>query len=252
MAQGKFADKVVLVTGGSRGIGRATTLAFARCGATVVFCYRSDQTAAQAVCDEGAALPGIIEATRRDVADSHAVGRMVEEVLRKHGRIDVLVNNVGSFPERAFVEIGDVEWAEALAVNLSSVFYCCRAVLPSMMAARSGAIINVASVAGQRGSARHAHYAAAKGGVLALTRSLAREVAAHNIRVNAVAPGRIATDLLMEHATPAEQARWTSDTPAQRLGLPEEVAAAVLFLADPANGYMIGETLCINGGLYMR
>jgi NAD(P)-dependent dehydrogenase (short-subunit alcohol dehydrogenase family) len=227
-------------------------LAFARAGATVVFCYRSDHAAAQAVCDEATPLSGSVQATQCDVTDSSAVQQMVGAVLRSRGRLDVLVNNVGSFPEKAFVEISDAEWSEALAVNLSSVFFCCRAVLPAMMAAGGGVIVNIASVAGQRGSARHAHYAAAKGGVLALTRSLAREFAAYNIRVNAIAPGRIATDLLLEHATPEEQTRWQSDTPARRLGSPAEVAAAVLFLADPANGYMMGETLSINGGMYMR
>lgn len=252
MAYESFAGQVALVTGGARGIGRAVTLAFAGAGATVIFCYRADHAAALAVCSEAAALAGSVAAVQCDVADSQAVQRMVEDTLGKYARIDVLVNNVGSFPQKAFVEISDAEWDEALAINLSSVFYCCRAALPSMMAAASGVIVNVASVAGQRGSARHAHYAAAKGGVLALTRSLAREMAAHNIRVNAVAPGRIATDLLLEHASPEERARWRGDTPARRLGSPEEVAAAVLFLADPANGYMIGETLSINGGMYMR
>jgi NAD(P)-dependent dehydrogenase (short-subunit alcohol dehydrogenase family) len=136
--------------------------------------------------------------------------------------------------------------------NLYSVFYGCQAVLPGMIAAGGGAIVNIASIAGQRGSARHAHYAAAKGGVLAFTRSLAREVIEHNIRVNAVSPGRIATDLLVNDQTAHEFARWMADTPARRLGTPEEVADAVLFLASPASSYLVGETIAVNGGLLME
>ena len=170
---------------------------------------------------------------------------------RDYGKIDVLVNNAGTFPAHAVVDIDDDEWNLVLQTNLYATFYCCRAVLPGMIAANEGAIVNLASMAGQRGSAYHAHYAAAKGGVLAFTRSLAREVIRHNIRVNAVSPGRIATDLLLDHSDPAEYARWMADTPAQRLGAAEEVAAAVVFLASPASAYIVGETIAVNGGLLM-
>jgi NAD(P)-dependent dehydrogenase (short-subunit alcohol dehydrogenase family) len=186
-----------------------------------------------------------------DVSDRTAVDRMVAGVLAGDGRIDILVNNAGAFPRSAVLEMSDEEWDHVLRTNLYGAFYCARAVLPTMIAAQTGVIINIASIAGQRGSAFHAHYAAAKGGLIAFTRSLAREVIQHNIRVNAVAPGRIETDLLLEQASEEERARWLNDTPIRRLGTPDEVAAAVLFLASPESSYIVGETLAINGGLLM-
>lgn len=250
MGSGAFAGKQVLVTGGSRGIGRAVSLAFARSGARVAFCYQSDPVAAAEVQQMGEGLQ--IEAYQADVADPAAAAALVAQVEERQGKVDVLVNNAGVFPAAWVVEMTDADWDKVVRVNLFSVFYCSRAVLPGMIAAGGGAIVNIASIAGQRGSARHAHYAAAKGGVLAFTRSLAREVIGHNIRVNAVSPGRIVTDLLLAQQSPQEQARWMADTPAQRLGVPEEVAEAVLFLASPASSYIVGETLAVNGGLLME
>jgi 3-oxoacyl-[acyl-carrier protein] reductase len=190
-------------------------------------------------------------ALRTDVTDRTAVDALVAQVAAQYGPIDLLVNNAGIFPRRAVVEMSDDEWLHVLQTNLFSAFYCSRAVLPAMIAAQSGAIINIASIAGQRGSAYHAHYAAAKGGLLAFTRSLAREVIQHNIRVNAVAPGRIDTEMMGQEVNESELARWRADTPARRLGAPDEVAAAVLFLASPTSSYIVGETLCVNGGLLM-
>lgn len=247
----QFAGSVGLVTGGSRGIGRAVTLALAAAGCRVVFCYRRDHEAAQAVSADAAAAGGQAISCQVDVSDRGAVDALVASVLAEHGRIDILVNNAGIFPRTAVVEMSDEEWEQVLRTNLTAAFYCCRAVLPAMIAARSGAIVNIASIAGQRGSAFHAHYAAAKGGLIAFTRSLAREVIEHNIRVNAVAPGRIETDLLGAQATDTERKRWLADTPIRRLGTADEVAAAVLFLASPASSYVVGETLAVNGGLLM-
>jgi 3-oxoacyl-[acyl-carrier protein] reductase len=247
-----FAGQRVLVTGGSRGIGRAITLAFARLGAEVFFCYRSDRAAAQAVLREAEAEGLRVQGYQTDVTDQRAVQQLVADVQTAAGRIDVLVNNAGFFPSAAVLEMTAEEWDTALRTNLYAVFYCSQAVLPGMMAVGGGAIINIASVAGQRGSARHAHYAAAKGGVLAFTRSLAREVIAYNIRVNAVSPGRIATDLLISEENAQEYARWMADTPARRLGTAEEVADAVLFLASPLSAYIVGETIAVNGGLLME
>ena len=241
-------DKVVVVTGGARGIGRAVVLAFAARGARVAFCYRSDASAAQEVA---AAAPDWIRAEQADVGDPAALRAFIAGVQAREGRIDVLVNNAGAMPHKPFLEMSDADWDDCLRVNLAAVFWACRAVLPGMVERHDGVIVNLASIAGQRGSAYHAHYAAAKGGVLALTRSLAREFAAYNVRVNAVAPGRIATDLLLEHAAPGEQERWMADTPAKRLGTAEEIAAAVLFLAEPAAAYVQGATLAVNGGMYI-
>lgn len=249
---GAFAGQRVLVTGGSRGIGRAITLAFARLGADVFFCYRSDRNAAEAVLREAEAEGLHVQGYQVDVADRRMMQQLVADIQAAAGHLDVLVNNAGFFPTASVLEMTAEEWDTALRTNLYAVFYCSQAVLPSMMAAGGGAIINIASVAGQRGSARHAHYAAAKGGVLAFTRSLAREVIAYNIRVNAVSPGRIATDLLIGEENVEEYARWMADTPAQRLGTAEEVADAVLFLASPASAYIVGETIAVNGGLLME
>jgi 3-oxoacyl-[acyl-carrier protein] reductase len=246
-----LAGQVALVTGGSRGIGRAITLALAAQGCRVVFCYRSDRAAAEEVCQAAIAAGGNVTALCTDVSDRAAVDQMVAGVLAGYGRIDLLVNNAGAFLRTPVLEMADEEWDHVLRTNLYAAFYCARAVLPAMIAAQTGVIINIASIAGQRGSAYHAHYAAAKGGLLAFTRSLAREVIQHNIRVNAVAPGRIETALLLEQASEQDRARWLDDTPIRRLGTPDEVAAAVLFLASPESSYVVGETLAINGGLLM-
>jgi 3-oxoacyl-[acyl-carrier protein] reductase len=246
-----FAGKRVLVTGGSRGIGRAICLAFARRGAAVAFCYRNDHAAAEEVQRLAAITGSHIDAYQVDVTDEMAVATLVKQVQGERGSIDVLVNNAGAFPATRVIDMTPDEWDRVVRVNLYAVFYCCQAVLPGMIAAGGGAIVNMASIAGQRGSARHAHYAAAKGGVLAFTRSLAREVIEHNIRVNAVSPGRIATDLLVNEQTAHEFDRWMADTPARRLGAAEEVAATVLFLASPVSGYIVGETIAVNGGLLM-
>lgn len=246
-----FAGQVVLVTGGSRGIGRAVTLAFARQGATVTFCYHSDHAAAQQLCDEGNQAGLRITARQADVSRADEAAALVQQTVAAAGRLDVLVNNAGIFLARPVLEMSDAEWNQVLHANLSSVFYCSRAALPAMIAQGGGAIVNIASIAGKRGSANHAHYAAAKGGVLAFTRSLAREVIDRGIRVNAVCPGRIATDLLLDGADDAEHARWRADTPIRRLGTPDELAAAVLFLASPAASYIVGETLDVDGGLLM-
>lgn len=251
MTTSDFTNQVALVTGGGRGIGRAIVLALARLGCQVHFCYQHNHTAAQAVCQEAQGLAGSATAQQVDVTDRPAVEQWIAGVYAQRGRIDILINNAGKFPQHAVLAISDEEWDEVLRTNLYSVFYCARAVLPLMLAAQAGVIINLVSVAGQRGSAYHAHYAAAKAGVIAFTRSLAKEVAAQGIRVNAVAPGRIATELLLEHADQQEQSRWQSDTPIKRLGTPEEVADAVVFLASPASTYIVGETLAVNGGLLM-
>ncbi len=247
----ELAGRVVLVTGGSRGIGRAVVLAFAAVGCRVAFCYRTDHAAAAAVEESAAANGWQVKGFQADVTERRAVEGLVAQVTGAFGPVEILVNNAGAFPARSVVEMSDEEWEQIIRLNLTSVFLCSRAVLPTMIEARRGVIVNVASMAGQRGSAFHAHYAAAKGGVLAFTRSLAREVIQFGIRVNAVSPGRIETDLLM--ATSAvDYDRWLADTPARRLGTVEEVAAAVVFLATPAAGYCVGETIAVNGGLIME
>lgn len=242
--------QTVLVTGGTRGIGRAVSLAFARYGATVIACYHRDQKAAEQLSKDGSAWPGQIQTMQINIGESTAVNQLVDRIAAEHSPTTILVNNAGIFPHNAVTEISDAEWASVLQTNLTGAFYATRAVLPAMIAAKAGIIINIASIAGQRGSAYHAHYAAAKGGLLALSRSLAREVSQHNVRVNAIAPGRIETDMLLAQAAGGEHERWLRETPLHRLGTPDEIAAAVLFLASPAGAYVIGETLAINGGIF--
>ena len=247
----EFAGKVALVTGGSRGIGRAIVLAFAGLGCKVTFCYRSDRAAAEAVCQEAAGLDWQVRAVQADVGFSEEAQRLVDGVLAEHGRIDILVNNAGVFPRRPIVEIDDTEWEEVMRSNLYSAFYCSRAALPAMMRQRSGAIVNLGSISGKRGSRYHAAYAAAKGGLFAFMRSLAKEAIPYGIRVNAVCPGRVATDIFGEQMTPAELDRFLAEAPIGRLSSPEEVAQAVVFLASGASSYIVGETLDVDGGLLM-
>jgi 3-oxoacyl-[acyl-carrier protein] reductase len=246
---GEFAGKVALVTGGSRGIGRAIVLAFAGLGCNVTFCYRSDRAAA--VCQEAAGRGWQVRAVQADVGFSEEARRLVDGVLAEHGCIDILVNNAGVFPRRPIIETDDAEWEEVMRSNLYSVFYCSRAVLPAMMRQRSGVIVNMGSISGKRGSRNHAAYAAAKGGLFAFMRSLAKEAIPYGIRVNAVCPGRVATDIFGEQMTPAELERFLAEAPIGRLSSPEEVAQAVVFLASAASSYIVGETLDVDGGLSM-
>ena len=251
MPTGEFEGKVALVTGGSRGIGRAIVLAFAGLGCKVTFCYRSDRVAAEAACQEAAGRGWQMTAIQADVGFSEQAQRLVDGVLVEHGRIDILVNNAGVFPQRPIVDIGDAEWEEVMRSNLYSAFYCSRAILPAMMHRRSGVIINMGSISGKRGSRNHAAYAAAKGGLFAFMRSLAKEAIPYGIRVNAVCPGRVATDIFGEQMTPAELERFLREAPIGRLSSPEEVAQAVVFLASDASSYIVGETLDVDGGLSM-
>lgn len=239
-------DRVVLVTGGSRGIGRAIVLAFARNGASVVFSYAREREAANEVCSEA---EGRAYAVHADLSRRDHVDLLMGACRRQFDRLDVLVNNAGVFDEASIEVTTDEQWDRAIAINLTSVFLLTRAAMP-LLRTSHGCIVNIASQAGKRGSARHAAYAASKGGVLAFTRSAARELASEGVRVNAVSPGRIDTDLL-EPFRERDAGRWQRDIPLARLGTADEVAAAVLFLTGEGAGYITGETLEVNGGLLM-
>jgi 3-oxoacyl-[acyl-carrier protein] reductase len=213
----EFAGKVALVTGGSRGIGRAIALAFARLGCRVAICYRQSAAAADAVCGEARTAGGEMRAYAADVGQSEAARGLVEAVAGEYGRIDILVNNAGVFPRTPVVDITDEEWEDVLRSNLFSTFYCSRAVLPLMIAQGGGIIVNIGSIAGKRGSRFHAAYAAAKGGIFAFTRSLAKEAIPHGIRVNAVCPGRVETEIFGSQLEEAERARCLREGPIGRL-----------------------------------
>jgi 3-oxoacyl-[acyl-carrier protein] reductase len=242
-----FTGKVVLVTGGSRGIGRACAVAFGKAGATVVLSYAGNEAAAA----EAVSLAGPkARSVKFDVADPAACAAAVDDVVKSAGRLDVLVNNAGVAIDGLAVRIKDEDWDRTLDTNLKGAFALCRAAARPMMKQRSGAIVNLTSVVGEMGNVGQAAYAASKAGLIGLTKSLARELSSRNIRVNAVSPGFIDTD--MTAGLNAElKAKMTEAIPLGRLGAADEVARAVLFLAGDAASYVTGEVLKVNGGMYM-
>jgi NAD(P)-dependent dehydrogenase (short-subunit alcohol dehydrogenase family) len=242
--------RVALVTGGSRGIGRATCVALAERGAIVAVHYRSQEAAAREVVKQIKDMGGNADAFAADLGDSLETTRLIEQVVAQMGKIDILVNNAGEMTDAAVADMSDDMWERTLAVNLTSAFRCVRACIPGMKARQWGRIINVTSQAAFTGSANHAHYAASKSGLLGLTFSLAKELGTAGITVNLVAPGRITTDLLLERMAGREEERL-KQTPLRRIGDPQEVAAAIAFLASNAASYITGANLHINGGLVM-
>lgn len=242
--------RVALVTGGSRGIGRATCLLLASQGVRVAVHYRSNEAAAKSVVSRIREAGGEAIDVGADLAVARAADELVRAVTDGLGPVNILVNNAGEMTDSAVAEMPDEIWDRALSVNLSSAFRCTRACLPSMKATRWGRIINVSTQAVYTGSTNHAHYAAAKSGLLGLTFSLAKELGPSGITVNLVAPGRVKTDLLMGRLADREE-EWLRQTPLRRLGEPDEVAAPIAFLASDAASYITGATLHVNGGLVM-
>ena len=245
-----LSGRVALVTGGSRGIGRATCLALAEHGAAVAVHYHRQAQAANEAVESIRHAGGHAIALQADVSDSAAIIALVEQASAQLGAIDILVNNAGEMTDSSVEAMTDEVWERALTVNLTSVFRCTRACLPSMRTRGWGRIINVASQVIYTGSVNHAHYAAAKSGLQGLTFSLAKEVGAAGITVNLVSPGRIITDMISDKIASRQQ-EWLAQTPLARLGRPEEVASAIAFLASEAASYITGGNLNVNGGLVM-
>ncbi len=241
---------IALVTGGARGIGQATCLALAAQGAAVVVHYRSHVDAALAVAAQIRAEGGRAMVVQADLRDPDAITRLVAEIRTELGPVDILVNNAGEQGTASVTEMADAEWQRSLDLNLTAAFRLAQACLPEMLAQRWGRIINVSSQAAYTGSARHAHYAAAKAGLLGFTFSLAKEAGPHNVTANVVVPGRIETDMLAGQL-PSRAGEWLKQTPLGRLGRPEEVAAAIAFLASEAASYITGAALQVGGGLVM-
>jgi 3-oxoacyl-[acyl-carrier protein] reductase len=243
-----LASKVVIVTGASRGIGRAVAVQLARAGATVVCVARGDNAAATA--DEIRAGGGQAESHGVDVTDPAGVDALVAGVIERHGRVDVLVSNAGIARDQLMLRMKRADWDEVLATNLTASFTWCQAVLKPMIRQRSGRIVAISSVVGQTGNAGQANYAASKAGLIGFCKSLAREVASRNITVNVVAPGLIATDMTRA-ITDNAKADWAAQIPIGRMGTPDDVAAAVRFLASDEASYITGQVLAVNGEMYM-
>ncbi|GGH74848.1 3-oxoacyl-[acyl-carrier protein] reductase [Pullulanibacillus pueri] len=243
-------DKVALVTGASRGIGRAIALALGHQGVKVAVNYAGSESRALEVVEAIKAAGSEAIAIQCDVADSQAVQEMVKQVTETFGSIDILVNNAGITRDTLLMRMKEDDWDSVLNTNLKGVFNTTKAVSRPMMKQKQGKIINVASVVGIIGNAGQANYVAAKAGVIGLTKSSARELAARNITVNAVAPGFIATDMTDELPEDVKET-MLSQIPLSRFGDPEDVADVVLFLASDASSYMTGQILRIDGGMVM-
>lgn len=241
-------QKVALVTGGSRGIGRAASLLLAKAGADVAISYRARSFSAEEVTASIAALGRRGLAVQADVSLEADVERLVEQTLSELGPVDILVANAGVWKRAPVIEMGETSWNETLDVNLKGVFLVAKHVGRVMVARRSGRMIFISSTAGQRGEPFYSHYAASKGGIISLTKSLAVELAPHRILVNCVAPGWVQTDMTTEALAGASAESITRAIPLGRAGTPEEIAGAVLFLASDLSTFVTGEVLNVNGG----
>jgi 3-oxoacyl-[acyl-carrier protein] reductase len=240
--------KTAIVTGASRGIGRAIATELARCGA-FVYAGARDSNAAETVAAIRAA-GGSAELVSVDVTDAAAVERMVATALEQRGRIDILVNNAGIARDQLMLRMKRDDWDQVLATNLTAAFSCVQAVTKPMVKQRAGRIVSITSVVGQTGNAGQANYAASKAGLIGFTKAMARELASRNITVNAVAPGFVETDMTQAIAEKAS-GDWMSQIPLGRIGRPEDIAAAVCFLASDEASYITGQVIAVNGGMYM-
>ncbi len=243
-------QRVAFVTGASRGIGRAISVALAGAGHRVAFCYSSDHDGAKETQALIEAAGGVAHAVQTDVADTESVDRTFTEIERELGPVEILVNNAGITHDGLVARMSDDHWDAVLRTNLTGAFHTIRRASPKMMRGRFGRIVNVSSVSGQTGQAGQANYSAAKAGLLGLSRAVARELASRNVTCNVVAPGPIVST--MTDGLPDDWHSWATQTvPLGRLGTPEEVAAVVTFLCSDAASYVTGALVPVDGGLGM-
>ena len=245
-----FQDSVAVVTGGSRGIGRAICLELAAQGAAVIVNYNQSEDKARQVAAEIEASGGTAQAIQADVSAACQVERLFKQVTADYGRVDILVNNAGITLDNVIMLMKPNDFDRVISANLRSAWLCCKAATRSMMRKRRGAIVNITSVVGLAGNGGQTNYAASKAGIIGLTKSLAKEVAGRGIRVNAVAPGFVETDMTADLADELKS-KAIDAIPLGRIGTPAEIAKAVVFLVSADAAYITGQTLVVDGGMVM-
>ncbi len=243
------AQRIILVTGGSGGIGKAICSAFAEIGDAVIINYSKSAGKAEALKRELSSTNNYISTEQADVSDYIQVKQMVDNIVKKYGRIDVLVNNAGIVKDSFIMLMSKEDWNDVINTNLTGVFNCSKAVSEHMINQRNGVIISIASLSGITGLPGQVNYSAAKGGVISFTKTLSKELARFNIRVNAVAPGVIETEITNSLSEKVKLS-FLDNIPMKRFGMPEEVASVVKFLASSDAAYITGETICVTGGLH--
>ena len=247
---GLLEGKVAIVTGASRGIGRAIAMKFAQNGATVAFTYLSSEEKARQLEEELVALGGKAKGFKSDASNFAASEQLVNDVVAQFGAVDIVVNNAGITRDNLLMRMTEQQFDEVISTNLKSIFNLTKAVIKPMLKARSGSIINMSSVVGVKGNAGQANYAASKAGLIGFTKSIAAELGSRNIRCNAIAPGFIETEMT-EVLDPAVVEQWRNAIPLKRGGKPEDVANATVFLASDMSAYITGQTLHVCGGMLM-
>lgn len=242
--------KIALVTGGSRGIGKAIALALAAAGADIAFTFKTSSDAAEQVKKEIESGRRKALAIQSDAKDINGAQQVVDQVLKVMQRVDILVNNAGITKDTLLMRMSEQDWDDVLDTNLKSAFNFSKAVCRPMMSQREGKIINISSISGVMGNAGQVNYSSAKAGMIGMTKSLAKELASRNITVNAVAPGFVDTDMTTK-LTQQQRDALMALIPMKRIARPDEIANVVVFLASPASSYMTGQVLCVDGGIVM-
>ena len=242
--------KVALITGGTRGIGKAIVEAYAAQGATTLFTYRSSSDKAKAIEEDLKSKGATCASFQVDASDMAAVQELIEGIVKEYERIDIVINNAGITQDTLLLRMNEEQWNQVLQTNLNSVFYTTKACLRQMMRQRDGVFINISSVVGLQGNAGQANYAASKAGIIGFTKSVAREVGSRNIRANVIAPGFIATEMTAE-LPEKELAAWLENIPLKRAGTPQEVANLCVFLGSEMATYITGQVYNVDGGMVM-